>query len=104
MGKNGKGGKKNAAGKKADPKVAPDVQPNESTHTSNVSNSQDLVCAFCAIQQDPSQSQWFVQCDECDQFTHFFCAGITEISEEEQWLCHVCVQMTSHGIHQNKSE
>ncbi|KAJ6648540.1 hypothetical protein Bhyg_03770 [Pseudolycoriella hygida] len=51
--------------------------------------TQDVQCIYCNVSQD--EGQWYVQCDDCDGYIHFACAGITEISEEDPWSCENCI-------------
>ena len=51
-------------------------------------------CGICRLATSTSYdvSQW-IACDECDQWYHFECQGITEEpSGQESWFCQKCVE------------
>nr|XP_029722715.1 uncharacterized protein LOC115263652 [Aedes albopictus] len=49
--------------------------------------SGDLTCMLC---EDHESVDDMVQCDNCDQWAHYTCAGVTEAVKESQWVCTKC--------------
>ena len=88
MGNNDKGKEKNGAAKEPNSNAEQSPQNPNETSSSKANYSQTIVCDECGVQ---TECRWFVQCDECDSHTHFACAGIDEIGEEEPWSCRKCV-------------
>lgn len=44
-------------------------------------------CIFCSA---PNSTCDMVQCDSCDQWAHYVCAGVTEAVKESDWICKKC--------------
>lgn len=94
MGKGDKGKKGN--GKNANSKkmpVAPPM-PSKSKENSRINYSQNVVCQYCGVESE--ESAWFVQCDDCDGYVHFQCAGVVDVKEEDPWSCQYCKPGASH--------
>lgn len=105
MGKGNKGKKKDVTAKKANSEVASKVQPSQSGDTSTnsrVNCSLDLICNCCAIRYE--ESRWFVQCDQCDGYVHFTCAGISVIRDEDPWLCRLCISKANDILRHSVSK
>lgn len=101
--------KDKAAAKKAaeQPKVAKSNQPAKDAKSSqpanNATNDQTsmeaqnhqtvYICGVCHTSDDKSSHMWIL-CDKCDKICHFECVGITEIDEDELWVCLECQELT----------
>ena len=50
----------------------------------------DRVCAypFCVEPKD-AKVDW-VQCEECLQWVHIHCSGLTELVKDQKWTCIMC--------------
>ncbi|XP_055549309.1 uncharacterized protein LOC129732445 [Wyeomyia smithii] len=51
----------------------------------------------CTSCDDPDADQNFVQCDSCDQWWHFTCAGVTDSVNDRAWICSHC-NTTPSGV------
>ncbi|XP_065088575.1 uncharacterized protein LOC135710053 [Ochlerotatus camptorhynchus] len=46
----------------------------------------------CVACERPDSADDFVQCDECDAWFHFSCAGVTDSVADRAWVCYTCQQ------------
>lgn len=56
-------------------------------NTRSKKKQQTFSCGFCT----DADNEEMVQCDECDTWYHFACVDLTSITEEESWICPVCI-------------
>ncbi|KAH8360924.1 hypothetical protein KR084_005014 [Drosophila pseudotakahashii] len=55
------------------------------------------VCRICKKKATGTEESW-VQCDSCDSWYHFRCAGVGEDVEKSDWNCDLCLAGGSDGI------
>ncbi|CAL8077109.1 unnamed protein product [Orchesella dallaii] len=52
------------------------------------------VCLVCKEQEPEESSREMICCDECDDWYHWTCVGITKlITEDEPWFCKRCIYL-----------
>ncbi|XP_036329696.1 uncharacterized protein LOC118741829 [Rhagoletis pomonella] len=53
------------------------------------------ICKVCGKKADKSVVENWVQCDECELWFHFACAGVDESVQHRDWSCASCVKETN---------
>lgn len=54
------------------------------------------ICKVCGKKEDKSVVEDWVQCDECELWFHFACAGVDESVQHREWSCPSCVRETDN--------
>ncbi|KAI8917409.1 hypothetical protein BC831DRAFT_394106, partial [Entophlyctis helioformis] len=49
---------------------------------------------FCICRQPYDDSQFYIQCDACDEWFHGTCMNVSEDESEavDKWYCQACIQ------------
>ena len=64
---------------------------------SESSDPDKVYCGSCGQLYTDAESNYWVGCDTCDSWWHYWCVGFTSMpSEEEEWVCEFC-QQSVHG-------
>lgn len=57
----------------------------------------------CAACSRPEVDEKYVQCDLCDRWWHFTCAGVTDSVADRSWKCQKCLPVAAYSKSSNKS-
>ncbi|XP_058456376.1 uncharacterized protein LOC131433795 [Malaya genurostris] len=69
--------------------TSPEVQePGPEKSTSNMLGADESSCQEC----DAEDNQEMVQCDNCQRWSHFTCAAVTQEIENLDWCCRKCTK------------
>ncbi|XP_068150198.1 uncharacterized protein [Drosophila tropicalis] len=55
-------------------------------------NKDQDICSACNKSRLNSSTQHWVQCDNCQKWYHFQCAGVNSSIAEAEWICNSCQQ------------
>ena len=64
--------------------------------------AEDAVCGVCQV-KGRSNAPW-VQCDECDNWFHFKCVGVTRRTQHLRWVCVTCDTVAVEGGGEGEGE
>ncbi|XP_055585157.1 uncharacterized protein LOC129738006 [Uranotaenia lowii] len=63
--------------------------------SSTPNNSEEYSCVAC---DRPDSADNFVACDQCNQWWHYTCAGVTDSIKERPWTCPRCLPTPAASV------